>query len=59
MGQEHSSQMNNLLFLGGPKKSITTIEKEDYFKYVLIAITTYTRGVYMVLEVNFDENKSE
>lgn len=59
MSQEHSSQMNNLLFLGGLKKSITTIEKEDYFKYVLIAITTYTRGVYMVLEVNFDENKSE
>jgi hypothetical protein len=55
MSQEHSSQMNNLLFLGGPANS----EKEGYFKYVLIAITTYTRGVYMVLEANFDENKSE
>jgi len=59
MSQGPHSQKSNLLFLGGPKKSIATIEKEGYFKYVLIAITTYTRGVYMVLEVNFDENKSE
>jgi len=48
-----------LTFFRRAKKSIANSEKEDYFKYVLIAITTYTRGVYMVLEVNFDENKSE
>jgi len=38
MSQEHSSQMNNLLFLGGSKKSIATIEKEDYFKNIALYI---------------------
>ena len=32
MGQGPHSQKSNLYFLGGPKKSIATIEKEDYFK---------------------------
>jgi hypothetical protein len=38
MSQGPHSQKSNLLFLGGPKKSIATIEKEGYFKNIALYI---------------------